>query len=86
MFPDSRGQYRAVATSLDPSLHRDVATRSGGGGVEVGGGCGGVKQGPFIIFRFPLLCSVWGFQDTQPLTSFETKKWLEVNFPSRGKS
>ena len=24
------------------------------------GKCGGVKQGRFVIFRFPLLCSVWG--------------------------
>ena len=30
-------------------------------------GCGGVKQGRFVILRFPLFCSVWGFQDNQML-------------------
>ena len=28
---------------------------------------GGVKQGRFVILRFPLFCSVCGFQDTQML-------------------
>ena len=28
---------------------------------------GGVKQGRFGILRFPLFCSVWGFQDNQML-------------------
>ena len=27
--------------------------------------CGGIKQGRFVIFRFPLSCSVSGSQDTQ---------------------
>ena len=26
--------------------------------VGIGGGCGGVKQGRFVILRFPLFCSV----------------------------
>ena len=29
-------------------------------GVVEGGGVGGVKPGRFVIFRFPLFCSVWG--------------------------
>ena len=28
---------------------------------------GGVKQGRFVIFRFPLFCSGWGSQDAQML-------------------
>ena len=32
------------------------------GGFVGGSGCGGVKQGRFVILRFPVFCSVWGSQ------------------------
>ena len=50
---------------------------------------GGVKQGRFVILRFPLFCSVWGFQDTQMLgktARYVTKKARESPKKSKGLS
>ena len=41
---------------------------------------GGVKQGRFVILRFPLFCSVWGSQDTQMLGKTARKVSLSHPF------
>ena len=40
----------------------------------------GVKQGRFVIFRFPLFCSVWGSQDTQMLG--KTARKTSLSYPA----
>ena len=42
--------------------------------------CGGVKQGRFVILRFPLFCSVWGSQDTHMLGKTARKVSLSPPF------
>ena len=47
---------------------------------EKRGKSGGVKQGRFVILRFPLFCSVWGSQDAQMLGNTARKVALSRPF------
>ena len=61
--------------SINPKQLKSRAPRCGSDpnypleGLQVGG----VKQGRFVILRFPFFCSVWGFQNTQMLGKNSTK-------------
>ena len=57
-LPEQRKNIKKIHPKRPPSLRRQ-------GGFSRRGGCGGVKQGRFVILRFPLFCSVGGSQDTQ---------------------
>ena len=67
-FRDSGKSFQQFSRNFPPELPQrppETATAFSSFLIEGHIHSGGVKQGRFVILRFPLLCTVWGSQDTE---------------------